>query len=37
MRAACVHRTMDCFTEGMVLRDKENQSAIEELGFFNQE
>lgn len=36
MRAACVSRT-NCFTEGRVLRDKENQAAIEELGFCNQE
>lgn len=36
MRVACVHRT-DCFAEGLVLRDKENQAAIEELGFCNQE
>lgn len=36
MRAACVYR-MNCFTEGMVLRDKENQAAIEELGFCNQQ
>lgn len=37
MRAACVYRMTDCFTEGMVLRDEENQDAIEELGFCNQE
>lgn len=36
MRAACVSRT-NFFTEGRVLRDKENQAAIEELGFCNQE
>lgn len=35
MRVACVYRT-NCFTEGIVLRDKENQAAIEELGFCNQ-
>lgn len=36
MRAACVHGT-NCLTEGIVLRDKGNQAAVEELGFCNQE
>lgn len=36
MRVACV-QGLSCFPEGIVLKDKENQAAIEELGFCNQE
>lgn len=36
LRVACVYRT-NCFAEGLALRDKENQAAIEEPGFCNQQ